>query len=78
VASRRRAHPWRVQVGLLLAGWGGFNLVEGIVNHHLLAIHHVRDDKGGPVSWDLGFFFLGAVLVGVGVVLVRTSKAASG
>ncbi|HXH57309.1 DUF2243 domain-containing protein [Iamia sp.] len=75
---RRRAPPWRVQVGLLLAGWGGFNLVEGIINHHLLAIHHVRDDAGGPVSWDLGFLLLGAVLVGVGVALARTSKAASG
>ena len=27
---------WRSMVGLLLAGWGIFNLVEGVVDHHLL------------------------------------------
>ena len=25
----RLAPPWRAHVGLLLAGWGAFNLVEG-------------------------------------------------
>lgn len=29
--------------GLLILGWGLFNLIEGIVDHHLLGIHHVRD-----------------------------------
>ena len=29
--------------GELLFGWGFFNLVEGIIDHHLLGIHHVRD-----------------------------------
>src|SRR5690606_21312861 len=29
--------------GQLLLGWGVFNLVEGIVDHHLLGLHHVRD-----------------------------------
>lgn len=58
-------------VGLLLAGWGLFNLVEGIVDHHLLQVHHVRDDLGAPLSWDLGFLALGLVLVTGGLVLHR-------
>lgn len=29
--------------GQLVLGWGVFNLVEGLVDHHLLDIHHVRD-----------------------------------
>jgi uncharacterized membrane protein len=29
--------------GQLLLGWGAFNLIEGIIDHHLLEIHHVRD-----------------------------------
>jgi uncharacterized membrane protein len=29
--------------GLLILGWGIFNLVEGVVDHELLHIHHVRD-----------------------------------
>jgi uncharacterized membrane protein len=63
------APPWRVHLGMLLAGWGVFNLVEGLVDHLLLGIHHVRDDLGGPVGWDLGFLAFGAVLVAGGLVL---------
>jgi len=58
-------------VGALLAGWGGFNLVEGVVNHHLLGLHHVRDDLGGPLTWDLGFLALGAAQLVAGVLLIR-------
>src|SRR3954465_4016923 len=28
--------PWRAHVGMLLAGWGVFNLVEGAIDHELL------------------------------------------
>ena len=59
----RLAPSWRFQSGLLLAGWGLFNLVEGVIDHHLLDVHHVRDDLGGPLSWDLGFLASGALLV---------------
>jgi uncharacterized membrane protein len=59
----RLAPTWRFQIGLLLAGWGAFNLVEGIVDHQILGIHHVRDDLGGPLSWDLGFLAFGALLL---------------
>lgn len=65
------APSWRVHLGGLLTGWGLFNLVEGVVDHHLLGVHHVRDDLGGPLSWDLGFLALGASLVLVGQLLQR-------
>jgi uncharacterized membrane protein len=41
-------------IGLLLAGWGAFNVVEGLVDHMTLGIHHVRDDIGGPLGWTSG------------------------
>jgi uncharacterized membrane protein len=63
------APPWRVQLGMLLAGWGAFNLVEGLVDHQLLGIHHVRDDLGGPLGWDLGFLGFGMVLLIAGLAL---------
>jgi uncharacterized membrane protein len=46
-ASGRPDVLWsgRVLLGAVAIGWGLFNLVEGIVDQHLLAIHHVR---GGP------------------------------
>ncbi|HMJ95568.1 MAG TPA: DUF2243 domain-containing protein [Thermoleophilaceae bacterium] len=65
------APPWRTHFGLVLAGWGVFNLVEGLIDHQLLGIHHVRDDLGGPPGWDLGFLAFGAVLVVAGGLLGR-------
>lgn len=61
-------------VGALLAGWGLFNLVEGAVDHHILGVHHVRDDLGGPMSWDLAFLGFGAGLVLVGWLAVRVAR----
>jgi len=65
------APPWRPYFGMLLAGWGIFNVVEGLVDHQLLGIHHVRDDLGGPIEWDLGFLLLGVLLVAGGLALAR-------
>lgn len=71
------APAWPLHLGMLLAGWGAFNVVEGLVNHQLLGIHHVRDDLGGPVSWDLGFLAFGVALVALGAVLARRPAAPS-
>jgi uncharacterized membrane protein len=57
---------------MLAAGWGVFNLVEGVIDHHLLGIHHVRDDLGGPLGWDLAFVALGAVSLIGGLLLSRS------
>ena len=51
----RLAPTWSFHVGLLVAGWGFFNVVEGLIDHQLLGVHHVRDDLGAPLSWDIGF-----------------------
>jgi uncharacterized membrane protein len=72
---RELAPPWRVHLGMLLAGWGAFNLVEGLVDHQLLGIHHVRDDLGGPLGWDLAFLGFGMLLVIAGMVLARRGRA---
>ncbi|MBY6718039.1 DUF2243 domain-containing protein, partial [Rhodococcus sp. BP-110] len=57
----------------VLVGWGLFNLVEGIVDHHLLGIHHVRS---GPnqLWWDLGFLSLGVLLIAGGRLLQRSAR----
>ena len=71
----RVAPPWRTHIGLLLIGWGGFNLVEGVVDHHVLGLHHVRDDVADHTPWDLGFLLLGALLLVGGWLLQRGSRA---
>jgi uncharacterized membrane protein len=70
------APPWRAQAGLLLAGWGVFNVVEGTIDHLLLGIHHVRDDLGGPVGWDLGFLAFGVALTVAGAALSAARRSA--
>jgi uncharacterized membrane protein len=70
-----RYATWRTLAGLLLVGWGLFNVIEGLVNHQLLRIHHVRDDLGGPLSWDLGFLVFGVLLLGLGLTLWQTDEA---
>ncbi len=67
----RVAPSWSFHLGLMLAGWGMFNLVEGLVNHQLLGVHHVRDDLGAPLSWDLGFLASGVLFIVVGWLLHR-------
>ncbi|WP_435768990.1 DUF2243 domain-containing protein [Nocardioides sp. SYSU DS0651] len=62
----RLAPSWGFHLGLVVAGWGVFNVVEGLVNHQLLGVHHVRDDLGAPLAWDLGFLALGVLLVAGG------------
>jgi uncharacterized membrane protein len=67
----RIAPSWSFHFGLMLAGWGIFNVVEGVIDHHILGVHHVRDDLGGPLSWDLGFLAFGVLLIVGGWALHR-------
>jgi uncharacterized membrane protein len=68
--ARAAPAPGRALTGWMIAGWGVFNLVEGIIDHQILGVHHVRhgDDQ---LLWDLGFLAFGAVLVAVGLAVAR-------
>ena len=73
-ASRRELY-WSAEmlVGGLLVGWGAFNLVEGLVDHAVLGIHHVNETV--PPSqrpyWDLAFLLWGALMLHGGRLLQR-------
>ncbi|MFC3885404.1 DUF2243 domain-containing protein [Bacillus songklensis] len=56
--------------GAFLLGAGSFNFLEGIIDHHLLRIHHVRP---GPdqLLYDLLFDASGLLLIVVGWLLYR-------
>ncbi len=64
--SSERPLPRSELAWLMLLGWGIFNVVEGLVDHQLLGVHHVRDDKGGPLVWDLAFLAWGAAMAAIG------------
>lgn len=53
-------------------GAGTFNVVEGLIDHQLLGLHHVHPGEG-QAAWDAGFILVGAALAVVGAWgLVRT------
>ena len=61
------APTWRFQLGSLLVGWGLFTSSRGPST----GVHHVRDDLGGPLSWDLAFLALGCAQLLGGLALSR-------
>ncbi len=68
----------RTLFGSVILGWGIFNLVEGIVNHHLLGIHHVWPDGPGSVLlWDIAFLGWGILFIVGGYAIVRGDDAVS-
>jgi uncharacterized membrane protein len=75
----RRGHRWsgRRLLGAMAIGWGSFNVVEGIVDHHLLGLHHVREDASNVLAWDLGFLACGALLIVAGTAIARTDRGAA-
>ena len=61
--------------GHLLLGWGIFNLVEGVVDHHLLGIHHVRDVPQHVPLYDWVFLAVGGVgILALGWLLARRGE----
>ena len=71
-ATRLPGFRWstKLLIGGLLTGWGTFNVVEGVVDHHLLQIHHVMS-TGPTLGWDLAFLGWGAVMLVGGLALMR-------
>lgn len=74
-AGQKPEVPWssRTFAGSLLLGWGIFNLVEGIIDHHILGIHHVVEKLGLSI-YDYLFLLVGAVFAFIGTLLVRQGR----
>jgi uncharacterized membrane protein len=63
----------RALAGAVLLGWGLFNTVEGLIDHHLLDLHHVVQALG-PSGWDLAFLAWGGAMILVGRALLRSAS----
>ncbi|GEP11018.1 DUF2243 domain-containing protein [Methylobacterium gnaphalii] len=79
--AHRRHLFWsnRSLIGSLLVGWGSFNLVEGLVDHAWLGVHHVNEqaERQHWIYWDAGFLAWGLAMVLIGWWLLRTGQALS-
>ena len=81
--SAHRGHPWwsgRLLAGSMLLGFGIFNVVEGLVDHQILGLHHVNETVAREqwIVWDVGFLAWGAGMIVAGWWLVHTGRRASG
>src|SRR5215217_3942663 len=74
--GRRPGVAWsgRTLLGSMLAGWGLFNLIEGLIDHHILHVHHVVE-RLGVSAWDYAFLASGVVFVGVGWLVARGDRS---
>lgn len=77
--TARKTHVrWssKMLIGAQLVGFGAFNVVEGLIDHHLLGIHHVNETV--PIEqwiyWDVGFLVWGALMWIGGGLLLRAGK----
>ncbi len=74
-AGRQPNVPWggRTFFGSLVMGWGIFNLVEGMIDHYILNIHHVVERLGLSI-YDHLFLATGVVFIIIGLIFIRSGK----
>ena len=77
-AARRQHVRWSGKLlgGTLLLGFGLFNVVEGIIDHLVLGIHHVNETvpREQWIYWDFGFLLWGALMIVGGFLLLRAGQ----
>lgn len=76
-ALRGARLSWAALSGGALMGFGLFNLVEGLVNHQLIGLHHVNETAPPDqwLAWDLGFLASGVLLLVLGYTISRRAPA---
>ncbi|RWH96297.1 MAG: DUF2243 domain-containing protein [Mesorhizobium sp.] len=80
--TAHKSHLWwsgKMLLGTMLMGFGIFNLVEGVIDHQLLGIHHVNETvpQDQWIYWDIGFLIWGALMLIGGWALSRRGKRES-
>jgi len=76
-AARHTGPEWhgRVLFGAMLAGWGLFNFVEGIIDHQILGIHHVLPGHPHQLWFDLLFLAAGVMFFVIGTRLIHSPNS---
>lgn len=60
-------------IGSVAIGAGLFNVVEGILSHHILQIHHVKPGMY-QLTWDLTFIGVGIVAIAIGWLILSQNQ----
>ncbi|WP_268914369.1 DUF2243 domain-containing protein [Arenibaculum pallidiluteum] len=69
---RRGSSPSRARpsLGAFIAGFGVWHILDAVLAHWILGLHHIRMD-GNLVLWDLVFFAIGIVALLLGLRVRR-------
>lgn len=69
-AAKRGDVPWigSIFVGGLILGWGIFNVVEGLIDHYILHVHHVVESQGLSI-YDHMFVGSGVLFIIMGLFM---------
>ncbi|HYD33263.1 MAG TPA: DUF2243 domain-containing protein [Methylophilaceae bacterium] len=75
-AGAQRDVLWsgKILAGTMLAGWGLFNVIEGIIDHLILEIHHVMEYAIDKLPYDLAFLASGVIFMLIGGLLVKAGS----
>jgi uncharacterized membrane protein len=69
----------RAFTGLLILGWGLFDLVEGLIDHEILGLHHVRDLPVHVPIYDWLFLGIGGIgFIALGWAMARGAGSSPG
>jgi uncharacterized membrane protein len=73
--ERERDHAGTRLAASFAMGAGMFNVIEGLINHQLLGLHHVRPGETQG-AWDAGYILVGAAMAILGArALVKTKPS---
>lgn len=74
-AGKKADVPWssKTLFGSMLLGWGLFNLIEGLLDHHILNLHHVIERLGVSFA-DYLFLLSGVVFIAIGSAMNRAAS----
>jgi uncharacterized membrane protein len=76
--AQRRHLFWSTKLltGTMLLGFGIFNTVEGIIDHHVLGVHHVNETvvRNQWHLWDIAFTLSGVTMMAAGWLIMRAGQ----
>jgi uncharacterized membrane protein len=57
-----------------IAGFGGFNLFDGLIDHKLLRLHQIRPGAASQLPYDVAWIASSVLILAVGVALLRAGR----
>lgn len=56
---------------MMLTGFGAWHVLDAIINHWLLGLHHIKEDQYW-LLWDIMVFIAGVICMSIAIVVYRT------